>query len=406
MNKRNASASIQGYDYQLLHTFIDILETDVNDAWITIEGIEDLDIENKDSLSLIQYKYHEMAKYVDSKVAKPIGLMFDHFLSNEEDEITYHLYIYLDDELPKITKERLTTILTLKSATDYYDECKLTGKKQDILFEKFGAKLSWKKTDKYDALLRKLESKVRDTFHITNDEAEFVVIPNGLRLLMGLAISKQAERRRIKKAGFVECINSTRNIVSSSLLMQYFGKEKFIKFYKTKLKALSITKNGSDYVLFFNNVKRQGIEDLILTLSKQFFYKGNKKDFKPVTFILNCSVGEIESIKAKIAKQVCLEGCTIKFNDGYERYSFNHKILNEKPITTNSPNNSKVNAVNYNFKIITYDTYIEHRKCIDFINPFGIVIDNRAKEIPFDFSRIVSMDNFENDDIFKVIGGC
>ncbi|MDH8677420.1 hypothetical protein QE109_04635 [Fusibacter bizertensis] len=406
MSDRNASASLLGYDYQLIHTFIDILNANKDDAIITIEGIEDLDIEDEDSSYLIQYKYHELENYQDSKVAKPIGLMFNHYINNVENYIKYNLYIYLNDDLPSLDKDRISKILKLKSATDFYTIEDSKKNQLELLIEGFFNNFSWKKTEKYEVLLKSLEQKVCDLFNIDIEEAEFVVIPNGLRILMAKAISKTIGARKITKTNFTSQLKNSRNIVSSSYLAQHLGKDKYVKFLKAKLRNQSVTKNGSDFIVYFNNVKRHEIEHLIVSLSKQFFFKGNKIDYRPITFILNCTTSELELLKRKIIELSISEGSNIKFNDGYERYFFSIQIFNEKAVTTTIPNRTKVNEVNYNFRIISFDTFCQHKKNVRFINPTCFIIDNHIMTIPLEFSRIIPLDRVDNEEIIILIGGC
>jgi len=82
MSNRSAEASIKGYNYQFLHTVKDILENKSDTYENIIEGIEDLDIVKENSRDLIQYKYHEEQSYQNSRVAKPIALMFNYFINN------------------------------------------------------------------------------------------------------------------------------------------------------------------------------------------------------------------------------------------------------------------------------------------------------------------------------------
>jgi len=58
MTNRPAMSSIKGYNFQFLQTISKILDCDDDNA-LTIERIEDLDIQTDFEKSLLQYKYHE-----------------------------------------------------------------------------------------------------------------------------------------------------------------------------------------------------------------------------------------------------------------------------------------------------------------------------------------------------------
>ena len=109
MSSRSAEASIKGYNYQFLHTIKDILENEPDTDVCTVEGIEDFDIEKDSEKDLIQYKYHEYQSFTNTRVAKPISLMFKYFKDNQHEVINYKLFIYLNDEnLPGKTVEKIT----------------------------------------------------------------------------------------------------------------------------------------------------------------------------------------------------------------------------------------------------------------------------------------------------------
>ena len=118
MSTRSAEASIRGYNYQFLHTVKDIIELASDDNLCTVEGVEDFDIEKDTEKDLIQYKYHENKDFQNSRIAKPIALMFKYFLENRDKEINYRLFIYLiDDEFPDKDDTRITNILKIKNVT-------------------------------------------------------------------------------------------------------------------------------------------------------------------------------------------------------------------------------------------------------------------------------------------------
>ncbi len=69
MNKRSATATIKGYVYQFDMTIKTILNSN-NDEIITIENIEDIDVNTPNQTTAIQCKYYEGTTYNHSQVKK------------------------------------------------------------------------------------------------------------------------------------------------------------------------------------------------------------------------------------------------------------------------------------------------------------------------------------------------
>ena len=80
MATRSAEATIKGYYYQFDTSILKLLELANDDDEITIEGIEDIDINSTDETT-IQCKYLSKPNFINSAVREPISLMLDHFVN-------------------------------------------------------------------------------------------------------------------------------------------------------------------------------------------------------------------------------------------------------------------------------------------------------------------------------------
>ena len=119
MKSRNANETILGYFYQFDKTIIEILKQTDDNNIITVEGIEDIDVEKANEVETIQCKYHEgQEKFSLSKIYKPILQMMKTFAENPNANIEYILYMYfpniVDSEM-KITLNDLTEIIETKN---------------------------------------------------------------------------------------------------------------------------------------------------------------------------------------------------------------------------------------------------------------------------------------------------
>lgn len=93
---RAADSTIAGYLYQFDKSIIEILSLDDDNGTVTVEGIEDIDIEHEDKISKsIQVKYYEESQYSNSKISEAIRYLFLNFidyLNGKSEKRKYYIY--------------------------------------------------------------------------------------------------------------------------------------------------------------------------------------------------------------------------------------------------------------------------------------------------------------------------
>lgn len=399
MTSRCANSSIKGYFYQFLHTIYDILNQE-DDKINIIEGIEDLDICSSEESKLCQYKYHEEKHFTNSVVGKPIGLMYNHFLNNEQGTYVYKLILYISEELPIIDEERLTRILSMKASQDYIDELNKQYCGDNLKIQSFLKRFSCIKSEKFSALEERVIKKIIDIFNVSEDEARFTIISNALKIIMNFAVKSNYEDRTISTKEFKTLINSKKQSADIAFCTRLYGETKATQMIKTRMRDMNIKPNTHDYIFYISDTTRMQLSNLILEIAKKFYYKGNKNDYRPVTFIIQ----NMPNIKNSIVNTMQSNGEVIIFNDGYEDYGFCYKIFNQKPITTSRPLSGKVNNVNFNFKIISLNTYQNNKEKIDFENPVMFSIGESKDEIINDFEKIYYINVLSNEKIISILG--
>lgn len=106
--RREATASIRGYLYQLDATLLEILNADLDDK-IVIEGIEDFDRYSNDEVTYSQVKYYAGKELTNSVLREPLFKLFQHFLKLDaasRKSRKYVLYGFYADV--KISTDELT----------------------------------------------------------------------------------------------------------------------------------------------------------------------------------------------------------------------------------------------------------------------------------------------------------
>lgn len=95
MSSRSATDAIRGYFYQFDYSIVQLISLPSDADTITVEGVEDVDIESLSNTTAVQCKYYSKTEYNHSVIAKPIRLMLSHFNEakiNNNPNIHYHLY--------------------------------------------------------------------------------------------------------------------------------------------------------------------------------------------------------------------------------------------------------------------------------------------------------------------------
>ena len=130
MKSRNANETILGYFYQFDKTIIEILKQTDDNNIITVEGIEDIDVEKTNEVETIQCKYHEALEYNNSSIKKAIILLLRNYVNNPQANYKYTLYAYF-----KSGNEKLKLPLNLDYLKSNFLEYKENGKEHKVYEE-------------------------------------------------------------------------------------------------------------------------------------------------------------------------------------------------------------------------------------------------------------------------------
>lgn len=409
MSSRSAEASIKGYNYQFLHTIKDILENESDTDENTIEGTEDLDILKEKGLDLIQYKYHEEQSYQNSKVAKPISLMFKYYLENKTDENTnYKLFIYLKTtELPDITVNTITDILKIKESRKILSSTDTELTLEDIdnyssEITTFITKLSWKLTQKYNELENDIISIFETSLSLSNEEAKIVYFSNAIKIINDLAIQSDANNRKITKRNLLSKLNLCKNILYTSYILREKSFADLRKIVKRRKTALNIKKNSSTHIVHIHNINRDNINSLIIDLVKKFCFKDNRSDFTPLVLIISKNNSEYQNFKKSLYEYI--DQSLLLVNDGTEDYTFNINLFNSKPLIVKNKAGNKINHASFNFKLLSEEVYNNNQSNIKFSNPSLFILDSKESNLSSLTEKQFYLNNLDNHQILELIG--
>lgn len=227
---RTADYTIQGFIYQFIITFHELLLSSDNDE-ITVEGIiEDIDVSTPTGKKAVQCKYHESKqKFTLSTIYKPVLQMFCHYKKNPTANIKYRLHAHFPNETvgseKVLTKIELDSILDSK-ATDlqkYITELNGFTRGDEFLKQfkiKFGASLS----DTEKAVIVCLASE-----GFTTEDATEIFYPNAIHAIAELSIQHDEQKRKIKKIDFLKELKKKKKTAISRWTKELQHYTKFLK---------------------------------------------------------------------------------------------------------------------------------------------------------------------------------
>lgn len=402
-DKRSADSAIRGYSYQFLHTIAHILEQE-DDFENIIEGIEDLDVYSSEGNNLYQYKYHEYQNITNSIIGKPVGIMFNHFLNNENNKFNYKLIIYTQDNKDFIVNSIiLKKILNTAAAKKVIEEENF--KKIETKTSAFLELFSLVKAKEFSTLEQEVTEKIISITDISEAESKYGVLPNALKVINKLSMEKDKKNRIITCKEFKEKIFFEKHMIDVSFVERIKGEEKALIEFRSELKANNIDPTSNEYVVVLTNTRDRNSTTLIYDIAKKFYYDGNKINMYPVTFIINNNAEELNKIKIDLLDIMKNNNEKLIFNDGYEGYSFSPSVFNMKPFSTTSPKNGKVNNANFNFKIISLDTYSKNEVEIQLNSPVFFYMSYFDKLINSKYVKKFYIGNFKKEKILSLMGG-
>jgi hypothetical protein len=322
MPNRDAVDTIKGYYYQFDLTIKTILEQENENTYITVEGIEDIDITNSSETTAIQCKYHSKTNYNHSVIGKPIRLMLNHYntiIKNREKPINYKLYCCFSSG-----EEKLTLPLSL----DFLKDKLLTYTHNKIIikeFEKLNISDNELKTfiklleiniyqEEFTSQFNNIIKLLKRILNCSSFEAEYYYYNNALKLIKDLSIENNIENRKISRHEFLQKINM-KQILFNSWFLQYKGKKEYLKQIKNKL----FCEYNIEYIERFfiieveENYEISTIKDLIYKISKKYtnIKKREPKPFCPYLLFLNINNEDFIKIKSSIYNE------ETNFIDGY-----------------------------------------------------------------------------------------
>ena len=430
MSKRSAENIIAGYYYQFDKTIIEILRKEDNGALITVEGIEDIDIENLEGdATFIQCKYHSKTKYVPSQIKEPIQLLLKEYKKSIEagkENIKFILYAHFKENQQALAV-KLDDKKLRNTELDFLKNELLSGKEKgmdyavhndldldDIFLINFIQCLDIDiEAVDIDQQGKDVIDIIKNTFNnCSNREAEFYY-NNSLKIIFKLATKDSLEDRKISKKDFIAEIDS-KKFLFNKWYAHLKGKKQYLDYVKWKLKkSRALLSNHHKYLFlgkeFLANEEGVSFEILTKNIIEEYFQVGKSFSTKSKvwTIVLDCSDEEFSTYKSRL-----YDAGIVPWGKSTSA-GFKIDFFNRDPVI-NTNKSDRISNTAFDIKLITFNDFksnLDKIKKIDSVLFFSnsdykdfFQLNNR-KELPFRLSVIEAGNNIKSladvDQIFQ-----
>lgn len=351
MKDRTAVNTIIGYFYQFDYSILKLLRLTNESDCITVEGIEDVDIQAATDITAIQCKYYANTEYNHSVIARPIRLMLEHYkriLDEKKTLIQYYLYGYFKDGQQKLVLPLTKEFLIENYLTYTKDKVKHVhyqdiGLSEEELDEFVGCVIINVCAESYQVQFENIMKEIEGLFKCTRFEAEWFYYNNALRVIKECSIDSNIENRKITKAGFIKRIDSKKELFNEWFML-FKGKKALLAEFRQEYFS---TLNVSPFERFFlieiqeHTYRRSELKELLFLISRKWsnLSKRTQDPFCPYVYIHNMLQQELIEIKQELHRE------KFKFVDGYDFYGARFSVESIS-LTANNGNQIKLKIIN------------------------------------------------------------
>ena len=329
MTDRSATATIKGYFYQFDQTIVRLLEATKHGS-VTIEGVEDIDLDDGDQSAFMQCKYYEGTEYNHSVIKEAVIHMLRHFHAagcSSDQVFRYRLHGHYRGGQHKLVlpltdeflKEHFLTYRkgTEKKVHKVHEELAITDEQLAAFRGMLDIDVNALSYDDQQAKVLKL--LVSEIPECTAGDALSFFYPVAINVVQGLAIETDEAKRRVTKDQFLKAINR-KEVVFSGWLREHLGHQYFARMIRRKYFYFGKTKMPKASRFFVidmtDEYDAEKATRMLVRLGQFFSHKEHQRTpatdrFCPYVLLRGVTTEQLIELKASLWTQ------GVAFNDGY-----------------------------------------------------------------------------------------
>jgi hypothetical protein len=364
---RAANAALLGYHYQLDKALLEILNCKTANALVTVEGVEDVDVNTEDIYKAIQCKYYEAQKGTPSTLREPIQLMLLEFRNNPSKKWAFHLYVHYgqSSELPALNLMTLKSILTYRKAKKvcrFHEDNNLTDEALGEFLKHFTITIGPSHEDQQKQVFRAIATQ----FNSTATEAANFLYPKGLAVVLRIATKCSREERTVNPTDVLNEIRQASLSIISPWLIRMLGTERAYQFIQKALKGVPLFRSARARTIVIGpdegtepDLVQMTLADFVEKLALSSFCVGKTLcDAKPWSVIVNTTAEALTEVK----RALLVRG--ISFNDGYEHVEFSAQLFAGEPVvnrrTVKGKATDRIGRASYTIRFASFSAVAPH----------------------------------------------
>ncbi|AUR01501.1 DUF4297 family anti-phage-associated protein [Phaeobacter inhibens] len=325
LTDRSAVSTIRGYFYQFDRSILSVLDLAEDQESVSLECIEDIDVQTATDTTAVQCKYYEKTEYNHSVIKPAISFMLSHFkegLTDGQPSIKYKLSGYFESGQDKLIlpldieflKEHFLTKATKGVTVRQHEQLKVSDLELNTFLEALSIDVHAARfEEQFEAIIDALAKQ----FDCSPFAAEFFYYNNALRVIKELSIQNDEALRIITKGEFLKRIET-----SSILFEEWFvakrGKARYYQRLRNEyfINGLNVSSAERLFIVHVSkdSYQRVDVKDLLKTISRKYskLSKREARPFSPYTLLCGIDDKEILALKQELRN----EG--FRFLDGYD----------------------------------------------------------------------------------------
>ena len=327
MKDRSATATIKGYFYQFDQTIVSLLEA-TKHGIVTVEGVEDIDLDDGGASAFVQCKYYEGTEYNHSVIKEAVVHMLRHFhdAGCPSDQVfRYRLRGHYQGGQHKLVlpvtneflKEHFLTFTKDKQVHKVHEDLAITDEQLAAFLALLDIDVS--ALSYGDQQARVLQLLAAEVAECTAANAEIFYYPMAINVVQALAVEADLAKRRITKDQFLKAVDR-RDAVFSAWLREHLGREYFARMVRRKYFYFGTTKLPQASRFFViemgTEYEMEKASSMLVRLGQFFSHKEHQRTtasdrFCPYVLLRGVTAEQLVELKENLWKQ------SVAFTDGY-----------------------------------------------------------------------------------------
>lgn len=330
---RDAIDTLKGYYYQFDYFIWKLLTAANDDDVITLEGIEDVDINTASDTTAVQCKYYASTEYNHSKIAQPLRFMLKGYISHTGAPLKYKLYGFYKTGTDKLNlpltvdfvKKHFLTYTSKKVVHEFHKEEGITDDQIEAFINNLEIDIN---AQSYEVQEKKVAEAIKAVFNLKGKpehQVEFYY-NSALGIVRQLCTEPDIAKRRISKKAFIDKLTSDASAIYDTWYLAKKGLDKYCKLIRSRY--FSAYNVAPQKRFFLIDAKGASVHQVIkvLTQIKNKYSKFGIREatpFCPFVYLHNIA----DADKAKVCQALIDDHIVIKDGYDYMGASFNAQTL-------------------------------------------------------------------------------